>query len=246
MQRATNSHSYAQFGEDLEILQFFANQDRGYYVEVGANDGVSGSNTALLEENGWTGLLIEANPDLIAAIAQARPNSQIINCAAVADDHVGTITFHKVCDGPENLDGLSTVANRTEFNTIIEAYGGRVEDVVVPARTLDDVFTANQVPEQFQLLSIDVEGVELSVLQGLNLAKFNPRIILIEDNSRGVDLTIANYLKAQGYVRVHRTGVNDWYVRTTDARLFLYQRLGLIPFIIKGWLKRRFLRPISK
>jgi len=75
--------SYSQFGEDVEILKIFNTISSGYYVEVGANNGITNSNTFLLETKGWKGLLIEANPDLISRCQQSRPNSTVINCAVV-------------------------------------------------------------------------------------------------------------------------------------------------------------------
>lgn len=234
--------SYAQFREDLTVLEFFLGQGIGYYVEVGANDGISGSNTALLEEKGWNGLLVEANPDLIPLIKKARPRSSVAHCAAVAPEQVGTIDFYKVIGGPPSLNGLSSMMSSEDHVVKVTQYGGILHKITVPATTLDALFQQFQVPAVFELLSIDVEGVELNVLQGLSLSHFAPRILLIEDNSQGRDLTVRHYLKQRGYIPVHRTGVNDWYVRVQDSKLFKWQRLQLMFRHGKWWIKYRLLR----
>jgi len=230
--------SYSQFSEDIQILKFFQNDIVGYYVEVGSNDGLTNSNTALLELNGWKGILIEANPDLISKSIQSRPNSIVVNYAVVSCDRVGTVSFYKVVGGPPSLDGLSTIIGDENFVSRITSYGGEVKVIRVLATTLDNILTSNNVPSDFSFLSIDVEGADLEVLKGLSLNIFQPRIILVEDGSFGADWSVRNYLKSYGYIRVHRTGVNDWYVKSKDANKFIGQRLILTLRLFKWWLMR--------
>jgi FkbM family methyltransferase len=231
--------TYSQFQEDIQLLNFWGCKFSGYYVDIGANNGVRDSNTALLEKHGWKGLLIEANPDLIPLASQARPGSLVINSAVVAPNLTGTINFYKVIGGPPNLDGLSTTLISDEFNSKISSYGGDVKVTRVPANTLDTILERNEVPSKFELLSIDVEGAELQVLEGLSLDKYTPRIILVEDNSKGIDLRVRNYLRRFGYIRVHRTGVNDWYVKSEDTIFFYRQRILLILKLLKWRLQHK-------
>lgn len=236
--------SYAQFGEDLQLLDFFGNQSPGYYVEVGANDGISGSNTALLEKLGWKGILVEPNPDLIPLIQDSRTNSQILWGAAVAPEKVGTIEFYQVVGGPPGLHGLSTtVQDETAFSRIND-YGGTLKPIHVTAKTLDDILLEYQAPQNFQLLSIDVEGAELDVLKGFSLDRYQPRVILLEDNSHGADWSVRNYLRQRNYIRVHRTGVNDWYVQSKDAAYFAKQRVILMLRLGK-WAGQRWWRSLT-
>lgn len=231
--------SYSQFGEDIEVLNFFQNKNSGYYVEIGANDGLRGSNTVLLEQNGWKGLLIEANPDLISIAAQLRPNSTIINCAVLASKNIGTIDFYQVKGSPPHLDGLSTIMDTENFIPRIISYGGEIKKIRVPATTLNDLLVHYKAPSSFEFLSIDVEGAELEVLKGFSIDRFTPRIILIEDNSYGADISIRNYLQQYGYIRVHRTGVNDWYVQSKDTSFFIKQRIVLFLRLTKWSIQRR-------
>lgn len=234
--------SYSQYGEDLEILKFFGEASSGYYVDVGANNGIRDSNTALLEERGWTGLLIEANPELIEQASQARPKSIVIHSAVVDSENIDAIEFYQVTGRSPNLDGLSTTLKNSSFLAKISAYGGQYKNLRVPAQTLNRIFQDRCVPDRFELLSIDVEGAELQVLKGLSLERYIPRLIIIEDNSNGVDWRVTDCLKQWGYQRIHRTGVNDWYVRSNDSQFFWRQKIRLGYQYFKWWLKYRILK----
>jgi FkbM family methyltransferase len=235
----TRLKSYSQFGEDIEILSLFPGKNR-VYVEVGANDGVGGSNSLLLEENGWNGLLIEANPDLIPRIHKSRPNSIVVHSAIVSPSNKGTINFFQVKGEPNHLDGLSTTCYSDLFETKIVGYGGQITKIQVPATTLDDILFSHNISLGFDFLSIDVEGGELDVLQGFSINHFAPKLILIEDNSIGLDVSVRDYLNQHGYVRIHRTGVNDWYVARQDSSQFLKHQIILNLRLLKWRLKRWF------
>ncbi len=56
--------SYSQFSEDREVVRFFGPAFSGVFMEVGANDGLHGSNSKLLESRGWHGFLVEPIPRL--------------------------------------------------------------------------------------------------------------------------------------------------------------------------------------
>lgn len=232
--------SYSQFGEDIQLLRFFKEKSSGYYVDIGANNGLRDSNTALLEEQGWSGLLIEANPDLIELAIESRPNSKVIHCAVVSPENVGDIDFYKVVGGSKNLDGLSTVVYSSSFDSKIRDYGGIVHKTSVPAMTLETILRTNNSPGKFDLLSIDVEGYELAVLKSIPFTYFSPKIILVEDNSRGRDCSVRDFLKKYGYIRVHRTGVNDWYVKHKDSIFFRKQKL-ILTFKLMKWQIERYL-----
>ena len=91
------------------------------------------------------------------------------------------------------------------------APGAELERVIeVPIRTLDDVLAEAQAPAPIDLISLDVEGHELQVLDGFTLSRWKPRLILLEDHVG--DLTKHRFLSAQGYRLVRRVENNGWYV----------------------------------
>jgi len=54
--------SHSQLGQDLQVLSFYNNKKSGFYIEIGASDGIYLSNTYLLEQNNWNGICVEPIP----------------------------------------------------------------------------------------------------------------------------------------------------------------------------------------
>jgi len=193
----------AQQEEEQLVSDFFAGEDRGFFVEAGATHPTEGSQSWHLEQAGWSGILIEPQPDLAAILVSARK-------AAV---------FATACSSPENagrslplhVDGARSALDRDRM-----APGSCAEHVImVPTRTLDDVLTEADAPAPIDLLSIDVEGHEVEVLLGFDFEHWQPRLILVEDHVGS--LRTHRFLKRRGYRLVRRVGNNGWYVPTNAS-----------------------------
>jgi hypothetical protein len=91
------------------------------------------------------------------------------------------------------------------------APGAEPEQVIdVLVRTLDDILVEAGAPQGFDLLSVDVEGHELEVLSGFDLARWQPRLIVLEDHVGNLDRH--RFLTAAGYRLIRRFENNGWYV----------------------------------
>jgi FkbM family methyltransferase len=154
----------------------------GFFVEAGANDGYLQSNTYFLERfRGWTGVLVEPIPELYAACVRERPRSQVFNCALVSPETEGRPI-------PMHYGGLMSVVEGAMGS--FEAERAHAEagsqlgwdpnyDVAVPGRTLTSVLEEAGAPRP-DLLSLDIEGFEVTALRGLDLERFGPRLLLVE------------------------------------------------------------------
>ena len=184
------------------MAAFFGNI-KGYYVEVGANDPRERSQTWHLEQQGWTGVLIEPQPDL-AATLRAERKGKVFAVACSSPAKAGQeLSLHVA--GP-----LSSLDRRSM------APGATPEKIIrVPVRTLDSILEEAGSPAAFDFLSIDVEGHEIEVLQGFDLARWRPRLIMIEDHV--ADLSKHRYLNAAGYRIIRRYENNGWYVPRDSA-----------------------------
>lgn len=149
---------------DHKLIELFQGQTGGTFVELGANDGLQQSNTLALETlYGWSGFLIEADPELAAECRSNRKNSVVVSAAAAPD--FGLLKL--------NRDDL--------VSSFVEGWVEKPESFVwVVAAPLSSILDSVDCPEDFDLLSLDVEGFELEVLKGLDLTRHRPRYILIE------------------------------------------------------------------
>jgi hypothetical protein len=214
----------AQFGEDRVLWQIFRGRTTGYFIEVGAYDGVSLSNTFFLEQLGWCGLLVEPILPLCEKAARSRPRSRVIQAACGKRGSRGTARFTVA----QNVPVLSFLRADQEHVDRCKREGAKLVEIEVPLLTLDDiVLNERKTPGRFggpwvpntgwriDLVSIDTEGSELDVLDGFSLERFRPRILVIE-NDRPAGAAIEPYLGARGYRKFHRQEINDFYVRAED------------------------------
>ena len=221
------SHYIASETEEKQlVLKFFQNRCAGIFVEVGANDPVNSSQTWLLEQNGWSGVLVEPLSTLCEKLRAQRKNSQVFQVACSSPDQEGEAELHVGADpGHSTLEAVKASAG-TSFAGIER----------VKITTLDKVLQA-AVVLRIDFLSIDVEGHEIAVLRGLDFLKYRPTLILIEDGLQ--DLSRHRFLTARGYKVVKRTHLNNWYVprdcdfsySTAGERLELFRKMYLsLPF----------------
>lgn len=165
--------SYAQNREDVVVHRALRHIEAGRYVEVGANHPIDDSVTYALYERGWSGITVEPVPAFAARLREVRPRDEVVE-AAVTDADVPTITLHQIAE-----TGLSTLVD--EIGDEHSAAGFAVEDVVVPARRLDDVLEqAGWDGIDIHLMLIDTEGAEQAVLQSVDLRRWRPWVLIVE------------------------------------------------------------------
>jgi FkbM family methyltransferase len=194
--------------EEKELVwKFFGQKRDGVFVEVGANDPVAGSQTWLLEQNGWHGVLVEPQAALYEKLRLGRNNSKVFQVACSGPEKEGEALLHVGA-----YSGLSTLEKQ------IDSHGTQFVGMErVKVTTLDRVLQSAGVAK-IDFLSLDVEGHEIEAMRGLDFEKFKPSLVLIEDGVR--DLSKHNYLKSCGYKLVKRTSINNWYVpRETDFQM---------------------------
>lgn len=196
----------AQNGEDRWLDHFFVQKRDGFFVDVGAYDGVNLSNSYYFEQIGWRGLLVEPDPDRAEHCRTARPGSHIFHCAAVGSPDVREITFHQV-----DAAGVYSTTNLTpEHANRLSNMGCVAKAMKVPARTLDSMLEEVGAP-RIDFASIDVEGAEMSVLEGFDIQRWRPAIVVIESNSKVRSAEIRDYFVRNGYAYWHSIDVNDFY-----------------------------------
>lgn len=225
---------YSQFGEDRHLQALIGGKGAGTCVEVGANDGRSGSNSLFFEQNGWNCVLVEANPELCAVLRRER-TGQVFECAASAEEGVATL---RLSEGEDWADQISTICVGEEAERALNRGRVTTRDVEVRTRPLDDIFEEARLT-RIDFITIDVEGHELEVLKGLTLDRWRPGILIIEDNIRFTGHAVREHLNRHGYVRFFRTGINDWYAHESNPDISgMRRRFGYVaarvraPFVV--------------
>jgi FkbM family methyltransferase len=158
-----------------ERLEALLPSTPGTFMEAGAHDGYTQSNTYFLERHrGWSGVLVEPIPELHRKAARRRPRSQVVSAALVPPEQAGgTVEIQfgdlmsKVGDDGSHASGGLANAGRAGYS------------VDVPARTISDVLDDAGV-DALDLLVLDIEGHELAALRGLDLDRHPVGLLCIE------------------------------------------------------------------
>lgn len=167
-----------------EKLSKYFNYKGGFFIEAGANDGYQQSNTYFLERVlGWKGVLVEGIPELYKRCKSER-KAKSFNAALVSHDFKEDYVQMHYADLMTVVDGALKDENKEKqhVSTGCKAKGAEGYSIQVPARTLDSILDEAQPPQTIDLFSLDVEGYELQVLQGLSFEKYKPKYILVEAN----------------------------------------------------------------
>ncbi len=198
-------HSYAQRFQDLWALWECGLAANGYFVEFGAQHGLYGSNTYLLEQLGWNGVVAEPHPDYGDELRRVR------GCA---------ISTKCVYDRSGELVRFQAVKGRPALSTI-EGFGDdlrrdlRTEYTVHDVETisLDDLLTEASAPRTIQFLSVDTEGSELRILRAYDFRRHDIACICVEHNYHQRE-ELLELLTTHGFRRKwpKLSGQDDWYV----------------------------------
>lgn len=200
--------------------QVFGVRSDGYFVEVGANDGKTVSNTWPLARAGWHGLYIEPNPD---ALARCRRNHRRHQGIQFCEDLISDVDGRRTKLHHAGL--LSTVeeAQYDEYGHIDWARE-YVENTASnhESRTLNAVLTSCEVRHRFDVLVVDVEGHEDAVFQGFSLNYWQPTMIIVELTDDHPTLkaqarsaaSVRKRIEEADYRAIYRDSINTCFVRS--------------------------------
>jgi FkbM family methyltransferase len=208
----------SQFGEDTLAWELLGGQLEGFFIEVGAFDGYNASVTYAFESIGWKGLLVEAIPERYRQCAARRTNSRVVHAALSGRGARGTTTFTVTEDA---YGGMLSYLDKNTVHAQNVAASSRTE-VTVPLTTMNDLLADH--PGEVDLAVIDVEGGELLVLDGFDLGRYRPKLLLIEDNLGGGDPLLTQHMQSQpyrmlGWLEVNRVYAREDLAETMQSRL---------------------------
>ena len=205
--------AYGQNAEDVVLHRALRDVDRGFYIEVGANDPTELSISRAFYDAGWHGIAIEPVESLAERFRRARPRDIVVQAAITAAE-TDEVTLHAIDD-----TGLSTLDDA--INDRHQRSGFESHDVTVPARTLTSVLEEADVPQDIHFMVVDTEGTEADVLASIDLTRWRPWLLVVEatsplTNAPTHHLWEPALLKA-GYELCLFDGISRFYVAAEHA-----------------------------
>ena len=186
-----NTKSFSQFGEDLFIAEFFANQKEGKYVDLGAFHPMRLSNTYLLFKKGWSGTNVDLNPITIDLFNLARKNDNNICCLMAGKENLLKDVYFEDWSAANSITSNENLSEKKQMKT----------------RTFESL-----IYKDFDFLNIDLEGHDYEILQTIDFKKFNPKLICIEILTNCSDKeNIFDFLKQHNYSFIKNLGPSYFF-----------------------------------
>lgn len=198
--------SRSQHGEDAFIAGLIPGDCEPLFVDVGANDGYSWSNSYSFAAAGFRLLLVEPMPRYAALCAfNHRDNPNVfVEPYAISPD-LGAATFYVNLDADHDLLAMRSSLRREHI------FGDMVSEVTVPTAPLSFLLAKHKAAERYAVLSVDAEGMDLQVLETADLDQRRPQVICVENGLD--DGPVRSFLAGKDYRLITKLGdVNDIFV----------------------------------
>lgn len=206
--------SYAQRLEDTHLDRIFAGQGTGFYIDIGGGHPVADNVSLHFYAKGWHGLVVEPQARLAAIHRSLRPRDILVEGLVGSEE--GEALFHEVA----RFHGFSTMVGA--HAEAAAQSGAAVTRTSKPVTRLASLCAAHGISIA-DFLKIDVEGAEADVLRGADLARFRPRVIIVEAVAPGTMApsheNFEPLILAHNYLFAFDDGLNRFYVRGEEAEL---------------------------
>jgi FkbM family methyltransferase len=201
---------YSQYGQDQFLdTRVFRRKLNGFFVDIGANDGITYSNTYFFEkERKWGGICVEPHPNVFEKLKQNR-NCVIVNKGISKQN--GVAEFVQIDGYAEMLSGIKSNYHQEHLARIdneIVHHGGERKTILVECQRLDSLLADHNI-DRVDYCSVDIEGGETEVLESLDLRQKIVRVFTIENNY--ADPAIPKCLRGAGYRQIARLKCDEIY-----------------------------------
>ena len=209
-----NGDYYGQWETDKIIKSYFPEGYKGICIEVGAANGVKGSNTLYFEERGWDVLCIEPNPEHEESLERHRKLVRYFACGR----ETGTFPLTIFRVGENNI--ASSLTSLNPDKRLVDDHATLINEkyeLEVKVETLSNIIKNEVKQTRFEnirkidFISIDTEGTELDVLKGLDFSRYNVTLLVVENNYN--DKEIEDFMMSKGYRKDRRYKINDFYIK---------------------------------
>lgn len=201
---------YSQYQQDQYVYEnFFKNKRNGVFVDIGAHDGITLSNTYFFEKTmGWTGICIEPIPEIYNRLKANRNCLCIQGCIYANRENV---PFLKISGWAEMLSGIIENYDPQHWKRVqweISQNGGHSEIINVKCYDLTQLLLENKI-YHVDYLSIDTEGGEFGILKSIDFSCIDIDVIEVENN--GFREPFKEFLEPLGYKKICELGPDEIY-----------------------------------
>ena len=210
-----NEKFFSQAGQDKVIKNhFFQNKKNGFFVEIGAYDGINGSNCYHFEKFlNWEGIAIEPSKIQFDKLQKNR-KCEVINKAM--SNSVKNVEFVEVVEGLTQMSGINN-ENYTATKIIEKSETSKTQVSQIITTTFEESVANNKV---IDYLSIDIEGEELNLLSSVDFEKYSIKIISVENNIPE-KLNYNTFFKTKNFSFFDRVGQDEIFYNNNHYKLNL-------------------------
>jgi FkbM family methyltransferase len=201
----------------LILKRLFGNKKSGFYVDVGAHHPQRYSNTYIFYQLGWRGINIDPMPGSSQKFDKLRPRD--INLEIGVSTTKGELNYYRFNDAALNsFDKELSLSRDRQSHFVLK------DCIKVKVDTLKDILAEHSPEGQtIDIMSVDVEGHDLQVLQSNDWDKYRPKCILVESISSSLTdikkCPIYQFLTSNGYEIYAKTVLTYIYTNKT----FVYE-----------------------
>jgi FkbM family methyltransferase len=212
---------YGQYEQDKVLNKIFKGKENGVFVDIGAHDGVTFSNSLFFEESkNWRGICVEPIPEVFQKLDEAR---KCIKVNGVISDKEGSETFlrvHGEVVDTEMLSGILSDYDQRHLDRIdreLKEYGGEKEEITVACYNINTLLEENGL-NQVDFFTIDTEGNELKILKTINFEAFDIDVLIVENNYESSENK--EFMESKGYKRIKTIGHDEIFRKTENLTFF--------------------------
>jgi FkbM family methyltransferase len=201
-----NEHFFSQAGQDKFINNsYFRSMNNGFFVEIGAYNGIDGSNCYFFEKFlNWSGIAIEPSPTQFLALQKNRKCKCINKAVAKKSEK---IEFIDVIEGYTQMSGINNSSYQKTLEIIKKDLRTVLDKKIIEAATFSEIVEYNYL---IDYLSIDVEGGEMDILESIDFDLYKIKVLSIENNYPN-EINYEKYLSEKGFCYIDNVGVDEIY-----------------------------------
>lgn len=205
---------FSQYQQDQFLDKVLFNKKKnGFFIEIGAHDGISISNSIFFEKyRSWKGICIEPNPIVYDKLIKNRRSVNLNVCIGNSNE---TVKFTQIVGYSEMLSGVTSKYDERHLNRInneISQRGGEVKSIYVQMVKLEDIKDIEE--NKIDFVSIDTEGNEFDIVKSIDFEKIYVKVLVIENNYNNVNL--ASFLKSKKFILIATLHTDEVYINKKE------------------------------